>query len=289
MRIKLLVITILAALGFVAAFPCLAANVPEKRATFAEYPVQNLTTRAAIVMDKDSGEVLFSHNHDFPWIAASLTKMMTGVVFIEQGLDLNAQARLASADEVGGGRLRVEAGALMTLKDIFFSALTGSANNCAMALMSLSGLTNERFVELMNFRAWVLGMKDTKYYEPSGMDTRNTTTVDDTAILARYAFKNSIISKAATTFWYRFNVLSPQMDKSVKNTNDLLLYDPDLYITGGKTGYLPESGYNLVIQTKHMRETRPELIVVILGSDTRQASFNEAKSLALWMWQNYEW
>ena len=64
---------------------------------------------------------------------------------------------------------------------------------------------------------------------------------------------------------------------------------PDLYITGGKTGYLPQAGYNLVIQTKHMRQTRPELIVVILGSDTRQASFNEAKSLALWMWDNYDW
>ena len=79
------------------------------------------------------------------------------------------------------------------------------------------------------------------------------------------------------------------MDKSVKNTNDLLIYDPDLYITGGKTGYLDESLYNLVITTKHMRETRPELIVIVLGSDTRQQSFDEAKSLALWMWDNYDW
>ena len=265
------------------------AAEPVKDVNFKEYPVQNLTSNSAIVVDRASKKVLFSHNHDLPWTAASLTKIMTGVVFIEQSPVWSKNAKILSEDEVGGGRLRVSPGSLMTVKDIFFSAITGSANNCAVALMRLSGLTNDQFLKVMNFRAWVLGMKNTVFYEPSGMDPRNQTTVDDMAILADYAFGNGWMKKAATTFWYKFNVISPELAKSVKNTNDLLIYDPDLYITGGKTGYLEESQYNLVITTKHMRESRPELIVIVLGADTRQKSFNEAKSLALWMWNNYDW
>ena len=265
------------------------AAEPVKGVNFKEYPVQNLTSNSAIVVDRASKKVLFSHNHDLPWTAASLTKIMTGVVFIEQSPVWSKNAKILSEDEVGGGRLRVSPGSLMTVKDIFFSAITGSANNCAVALMRLSGLTNDQFLKVMNFRAWVLGMKNTVFYEPSGMDPRNQTTVDDMAILADYAFGNGWMKKAATTFWYKFNVISPELAKSVKNTNDLLIYDPDLYITGGKTGYLEESQYNLVITTKHMRESRPELIVIVLGADTRQKSFNEAKSLALWMWNNYDW
>lgn len=269
--------------------PAGAMTVPEKSGSFKEYPVHNLTANAAIVVDRASGKVLFSHNHDLPWTAASLTKLMTGVVFIEQDPSWYSSASITSADEVGGGRLRVDSGTSMTVEDIFFSAITGSANNCAMALMRLSGLQKERFIDAMNFRAWVLGLKNTKFYEPSGMDPRNVTSVDDMAILADYAFGNGWLRKAATTFWYKFSTISPAISKSIKNTNDLLIYDPDLYITGGKTGYLEESQYNLVITTKHMKKVRPELIVVVLGADTRQGSFDEAKSLATWMWDNYDW
>lgn len=272
-----------------AAVPAKAFGAPEKSSHFKEYPVHNLTANSAIVVDRASKKVLFSHNHDLPWTAASLTKLMTGVVFIEQNPSWYSAASILSADEVGGGRLRVNTGTSMTVQDIFFSAVTGSANNCAMALMRLSGLGNSNFVELMNFRAWVLGMKNTRFYEPSGMDPRNVTTVDDMAILADYAFGNGWIRKAATTFWYKFDTITPAISKNIKNTNDLLIYDPDLYITGGKTGYLDESQYNLVIATKHMKEDRSELIVIVLGSDTRQKSFDEAKSLALWMWDNYDW
>ncbi len=269
--------------------PARAAVIPEKSYNFKEYPVHDLTANAAIVVDRASGKVLFSHNHDLPWTAASLTKIMSSVIFIEQNPNWYSQASIVTADEVGGGRLRVNSGTLMTIKDIFFSAVTGSANNCAMAMMRLSGRNQQDFVYLMNFRAWILGMKNSKFYEPSGMDPRNISTVDDIALLADYAFGNGWIRRAATTFWYEFNTISPAIAKKVKNTNDLLIYDPDLYITGGKTGYLEESQYNLVIATKHMKITRPELIVVVLGADTRQGSFDEAKSLALWMWDNYDW
>ena len=289
MKIKIASIILLTAFLFSISPACFAAAVPEKKSSFEEYPAYNLTANAAIVVDKASNKVLFSHNHDSPWVAASLTKLMSGIIFIEQSPSWYSRANILNDDEVGGGRLRVPSGALMLVKDIFFSAITGSANNCAMALMRLSDLGADRFVQLMNFRAWILGMKNTRFYEPSGMDVRNTTTVDDMAILARYVFQNGWVRNAATTFWYKFDVIDPEMEKSVKNTNDLLIYDPDLYITGGKTGYLEESQYNLVIQTKHMRENRPELIVVVFGSDTRPKSFSEAKSLALWMWDNYEW
>ncbi|MDD4995514.1 MAG: hypothetical protein PHW53_03575 [Patescibacteria group bacterium] len=286
---KLLIIILFTFLSAFYAAPVSAVVTPVKKTDFKEFPVQTLTANSVVVIDKASGEVLFSHNYNLEWPAASLTKLMTGVIFLEQNPDFLTRASIIATDEVGGGRLVVPSGSLMLIKDIFYSAIAGSANNCAMAMMRLSGMDSRRFVDIMNLRARVIGMKNTKYYEPSGMDPRNTTTAEDLALLSKYAFSNSQIRHAATTFWYKFNVISPALAKSIKNTNDLLIYDPDLYITGGKTGYLEESQYNLVIQTKHMRETRPELIVVVLGADTRKASFNEAKALALWMWDNYKW
>ncbi len=266
-----------------------AANPPALKQSALATPDFTLSANEAVVMDSRTGKVLFEKNADAPWPAASLAKLMSAVVFVEQKPVLSRLVSITAADEVGGGRLRVAAGTKMTLKDIFYSALVGSANNAAMNMMRNSGLSRVQFIDLMNVRAATLGMSSSKYYEPTGMDPRNTVSARDMAKLARHAFDNPLIQKTAQTAKYQFKTSSPVINKTIKNTNALLL-DPnnDLWVVAGKTGFIDEAQYNLAVRVKTMRKDK-DVVVVVLGADTKQKSFDETEKLAKWAWQNYVW
>lgn len=264
-----------------------APAAPALKTGYAKYLRETLTVKSAIVIDAATGEALFEHRADDPRVIASLTKLMTAVIALEQKPVWSRAVTLASADEVGGGRLRLNAGARFTWRDAFASTMIASTNNTAMLLMRTSGLTPQVFLREMNIRAATLGMKDTVFHDPSGMDARNVSSARDLARLARYAFANPNIRRYTTTGKYTFTAYAPtSVAKEVKNTNRLLVVDPDIYITGGKTGYLEESMYNLAVRA---RLNGREVIVVTLGADSRAKSFDETKSLAHWAFQNYVW
>lgn len=232
------------------------------------------TAVAAVVMDAATGEILYSHNAESIRPAASLTKLMTSIIFIEQKPQWGMRVKMLKSDEVGGGRLRFPVGTIITARDAFYAALVGSANNSATMLRRISGMSSEHFIREMNIRAATLGMTSTIFADPSGMSPENMTTARDVARLARYAFDNQTIRRAAVTSKY------PILKRTIINTNRLLTTDPDIYITGGKTGYLDEAGYNLVIQAKN--SDGRQVIVALLGAPTRTASFDETKALAHW-------
>ena len=262
-------------------------KAPVLTAGYVKYPREMLTAKSAIVIDAVTGEALFKYHADDPRVLASLTKLMTAVIALEQRPVWSRTVTIAAADEVGGGRLRLNAGARFTWRDAFASTLIASTNNTAMLLMRTSGLAPQIFLREMNIRAATLGMWDTVFYDPSGMDVHNVSTARDLARLARYAFANQNIRRYTTTGKYTFTSYAPaSVAKEVKNTNRLLVVDPDIYITGGKTGYLEESLYNLAVR---VRQNGREVIVVTLGADSREKSFNETKSLAHWAFINYVW
>lgn len=235
------------------------------------------TAAAAVVMDAATGEVLYSHNAESVRSAASITKLMTAMIFIEQKPRWGMRVRMQKSDEVGGGRLRFPVGTVITARDAFYAALVGSANNSATMLRRISGLSWDRFLHEMNVRAATIGMTSTHFVDTSGISPDNTTTALDIARLARYAFDNPTIRRAAVTSRY------PIGKRTITNTNRLLTTDPDIYITGGKTGYLDEAGYNLVIQAKN--SDGRQVIVALLGAPTRTVSFDETKSLAHWAFE----
>lgn len=282
--------SILVVCAIVAAIPGVvhAASVaPTLKIGYNAFDRTALTASSALVVDAETGEMLFSHEPGIPHPAASLTKLMSAIIFLEQKPNWGKRVAMSADDEVGGGRLQLKPGSIVTTRDLFYSSLVGSANNAATALMRISGLAKDAFIREMNIRAATLAMSRTRFVDPSGIDSRNTTTAEDIAKLARYAFQNLTIKRATTTGEYRFSVISPRIAKKIKNTNRLLVVDPDIYITGGKTGYLDESKYNLVIRARDAN--RHQVIVVTLGSEKRDASFNEAKALAHWTFANYEW
>ena len=246
---------------------------------------------AAVIFDAASGKRLYAYKPDLPWSAASLTKLMTALVAADYLKNPQKVVALSIKDEVGGVRLRVKSGARLSINDLFYSAIVASANNAAMALARLTGTGMPAFVKQMNQRAKTLGLAHTSFVEPSGMDPKNMTTATDIVTLARASFSNPKTRSAATTASYRFTIRNTGEVKTITNTNALLTHDPDIWVLGGKTGFLYESLHNLVVKvtTGPEKPGKPPLYVVVFGAADKPAMFASAKGLANWAWNAYDW
>ena len=237
------------------------------------------SARAYLVMDEASGAVRASKNPDVPHPVASLTKLMSAVIFLEQNPRFERRIKMLREDEVGGGRLRFPVGSILTVRDLLYASLVGSANNSANALARVSGLPRKLFIHEMNVRAAVLGLARTEFFDVSGMNPRNTTTARDMALLARYAFSNPTIAGIAGTKTYDIRPVGSRQQRTLTNTNALLgMAVGSVTITAGKTGYLEEAEYNLVVRAEDPAGRR--VIIVVLGAPTKAASFANARSLA---------
>ncbi len=243
---------------------------------------------SALVVDAASGKELYSFKPSKKWSAASLTKLMTALVFVDKRPGWDSVIKLAKADEVGGGRLRLAIGSRFTVQDAFYSSLVGSANNATMALARSTGYSQKGFLKLMNQKAKALGMSSSFYADPSGMEPANIVTARDMVKLMRAAFANQSILKAASTVSYQFTAQNPTVHKTILTT-DKLKSQTDLHIIGAKTGFLYESQYNFVMKVREEGQTGRDLYVVVLGAPTKQGSFDSAESLAKWALSAYKW
>jgi D-alanyl-D-alanine carboxypeptidase len=247
---------------------------------------------AAIIMQPKSRNVLYAYNPEKPHVAASLTKLLTALTTLELHPSWDKIVSIESADEVGGGRLRVDVGAKMTVRDLLYSSITASANNTAMALSRVSGVSRPEFVERMNQIAVRIGAKNTRVFEASGMDVRNMTTAYDIARITEAAFAHEIMTSAATIGSYRFALKNTNEVKVISSTNGPFLTDNHVWLTGGKTGYLHESKYNLTAKLQPyangVHDPKHEVIVVVLGAPTKDKSFESVKKLAAWAWDHPE-
>ncbi len=269
----------------------ISANAAPVRVSLADFSHTEKDFAAAIVMDVNTKEILFEKNADMLWVPASLTKLVGALVFVERQPAWDAIVSLKEEDEVGGGRLRVDSGATMSIQDLMYSSIVGSANNAATSFGRLSGLGYENFINAMNRKVRDLGLKASYFEDASGMDIDNRTTAREMLTIATAAFNQFYIQKPASTAEYSFIIRNTGELKTVKNTNDLLL-DPDnnLYVTGGKTGFLYESLHNLVYRVRPNKDdTGRELLIVVLGAPSRADLFAEAEALAKWSWATYSW
>ncbi len=247
---------------------------------------------AAVVMAPKTHKILFAYQPDLPHPAASLTKLANAITFVKRNISWDKRVILRKQDEVGGGRLRVSIGSTLTVRDLLYSSITASANNAAMAMARVSGLTYVKFIKQMNTEMKKVGITHSTFVDASGMNPKNITTARDMAHIGEIAFRQSAIRRAAGTSSYRMTVETPRVQKVLKNTNALLTQDPDIWVVGGKTGYIEESMHNLVTQVRPMNEQGrgvlgQDLIVVVLGSQSTKEMFASAKRLANWAWASY--
>ena len=265
-------------------------TIPELKAVVPELPIDSSLFASIVVVDSASGKILYKKELTKAWPAASLTKLMTTVVFTSTPTKWDGTANILSKDEVEGGRLNVPAGTKLSFRDLLYSAIVGSANNCANALARwFDGRGVPAFVEKMNARAKLLGLEATNFVDASGISPKNMTTAYDIAVLLNDSSRDAEIQKAMTTPAYAFATRGPVVQKNVKNTNDMLFTNPDIIVTAGKTGYLIESKYNYVVRVHPKTDASKRLIIVVLGADSRKAGIEASASLATWAWGAFDW
>ncbi|MSR84837.1 D-alanyl-D-alanine carboxypeptidase [Candidatus Uhrbacteria bacterium] len=248
---------------------------------------------SAMVMIPGTHQVLYSFKPDHARVAASLTKLVGALTLVKLNPAWERVVALSRADEVGGGRLRVSVGTRIKLIDLLYSSITASANNAAMALARTSKVGTRSFLLKMNQVAKDLGANHSHFLDASGMSVRNMTTARDMALIAEQAFRDPIIHAAASTAEYQFPIQNTKQLKIIKTTNPLLVNDAEIWVRGGKTGYLEESKYNFLVELQPMQadgtgDHNKDLIIVVMGAPTKQGSFDAAKRLADWAWNNHE-
>lgn len=244
--------------------------------------VSAIGAKAYLVMDAKTGEVLKEKNADEVRSIASLTKLMTSMVALEDvHVNQNMPVSLLASDEVGGARLRVATGTVWSVGNLLASTLIGSTNNTANALARATGLSKRRFVVKMNERARRMGLLHTRFADPTGIEVENVSTARDVAKMAHEAFNHPMIRFLASRRAYTVRTSDYTGYRTIRNTNRLV-NDDSLEVVAGKTGYLIEAGWTLATQVR--REGERELLIVVLGSSDRWQSFSDARNLANMVW-----
>lgn len=250
-------------------------------------PIDVSAERGA-VLDNSDRVFLFSKQADDPQAIASITKLMTALVFLDNNPGWEETYEITREDIISGGRLHLFLGEKVKVKELFNTALVASDNGAAMALVHASGLSEEAFIQEMNDRARALGLSQTHFVDPIGLSDHNVSTAREVAWLARTALEQPDIKEAVMKKEYRFTTLNGT--EKLAESTDYLLFDSaisPLKVLGGKTGYTDQAGYCFVglFQTN----TGQEFISVVLNSDGRNQRFQESKKLINWALDSYNW
>lgn len=244
-----------------------------------------ITASSAIIIDKESGLVLWQKNPDAEKPVASITKLLTALVFLDNNPGWETTVKIQKSDYRLGGRSYLYSGEEILVKDLFYTALIASSNEATAALVRSTGLNEDEFVVKMNQKAKSIGMSNSRWVEATGLNPDNVSTATDLGLLIQAAFSQPLIVQATQKEEYQFGVLNAERVYTVKNTDKLL--QSYLNILAGKTGYLEEAGYCLV--SKIYGPAEQEIYVVVLGSASEASRFQEVKSLAQWSFDNYIW
>lgn len=249
----------------------------------------SVTARAAVLMDANTGMVLWQKNPDSVRSIASITKLMTALVYLDHqpAAGMEHVHTLAPEDNaVVGYNLTFASGTKITTGSLLAAMLVGSHNNAALALNGATGLAKQEFITEMNQLAQELGMTHTHFVDQTGVNDGDQATVGDVALLAKRAFTYPEISQYAQTTSLEIRDVSGQAVRTVRTTDHLLTNNPDLKIQGAKTGTTTNAGFCFVFQVEI--EGRP-VIGVILGDTSDANRFTDAETMIQWTSQQFDW
>lgn len=246
----------------------------------------NIRAKAALVVNLQSGEVLYQKNPTAQLPIASLTKLMTVITFLNMNPDLNKTVTIIREDVRGARWTQLRTGETVTVRDLLYAALVSSDNAAARAIARTSGLPRGEFITRMNQMASGLGLMNSAFADPTGLDPGNVSTVVDCAALLWNASKNDIIAKIMPTPEYRFSTNRRQHQLITTNR---LLRSPEASmweILGGKTGYIRQSGYCLVTLARN--RLGEGVVAVVLGGVSSASRFADMRRLLFWGLQTPE-
>lgn len=232
--------------------------------------VINLKSQSGIIIEADTGKVLFEKDADTKRPPASMTKIMTMLLIVEElekgNISLKDEVTISErAASMGGSQIYLEKGSTATVEELLTTIAVGSANDSAVAMAEKIGGTVENFVVLMNKRAKQLGANNTTFKNPHGLDEEgHETTARDMALIAKEVVKHDNIIKLSSTYE---TTITHKNGKSLwlVNTNSLIKFYSGL--DGLKTGFTDKAGYCL---TGTMKRNDMRLITVVMHAETKE-------------------
>lgn len=238
---------------------------------------------SSIVMDMDSGRILYANNIHEKRLIASITKIMTAVLTIENNKNLNRKVTIGPEIlTMYGTNIYIEVGEKMRLIDLLYGLMLRSGNDSAIALATYTATSEEEFVKLMNQKAEDLGMTNTTFQNSHGLDdyTTNYSTAYDMALLSSYANQSEVYKEISATA--KYTATTKNKTYLWYNRNKLLTsYE---YCTGGKNGYTPDAGRTLVTTAS---KNNLNLTVVTLNDPNEYITHESLYEQAFNTYQNY--
>src|SRR5574344_309213 len=240
-----------------------------------------IESRIAVVYDRNSGKVLWGKDENKRSAMASTTKIMTAIVTLENG-NLDDIVKISSkAAWTGGSSLNLKTGDEVKLEDLLYGLMLKSGNDAAVAIAEHIGGSVEGFSQMMNKKANELGLKDTHFVTPHGLDDpEHYTTAKELAIISDYAMKNNKFEQIVST--KNYSIFINGKIRRIENTNELLGVLNG--VKGIKTGFTSNAGRCLVTC---VNRDGWEIIVVVLKADTKKMRTADSVKLIEYIYKNY--
>ncbi|TES97792.1 D-alanyl-D-alanine carboxypeptidase [Patescibacteria group bacterium] len=242
--------------------------------------------KSVIIVDKESGQILFQKDPYVKRSIASLAKLMTALVVIDEN-SLRDKVIVSKSDTLTSGvKMWLYPREKIRVKDLLKGLLIHSAADAAKALARHTAGNDKKFVKAMNDKAKLLGLENTHFVSPTGLNSKNGdnySTAKEISDLARIALENRFIRKIVNTEETTVYSTDGNIPHELENTNKLL--SSYLDIRGIKTGYTKEAGECLVTLARG-NSGKEQIIVVVLNSPDR---FQESKIVVDWVFRNFRW
>jgi serine-type D-Ala-D-Ala carboxypeptidase (penicillin-binding protein 5/6) len=258
-----------------------AYSVPVKNQELVS-PIIEATSSIAIDMETNS--ILYEKNSNERLQIASITKLMTLIIILEENALTDIVTVSSNAASIEGSNMSLVAGEKIAVENLVYGALINSANDSAVALAEYNAGSVEKFVEKMNKKAVEMGLVNTNFTNPIGLDDANNySSAYDISLLSKKIYENEFVQHAASLKELEVKSTDKIYTHKLESTNKLL-ENEFLHIKGLKTGSTPSAGQCLSAVAEN--ETGNEIITIVLNSPDR---FQETKVLVEWIFRAYNW
>jgi len=240
-----------------------------------------LSSQSALIMNNKTGEVLYQKNANRVMPIASISKLMSAIVLLDADLNMNELVTITpeEIDRLKGTGSRLSIGTSLPRKELLHLSLMSSENRATHALARTYPGGINAFVAAMNAKAQSLGMNNSRFYEPTGLDYRNVSTAHDLSRLVAAASKYPLIRRNSTSNYGAVSTASGSL--RYKNSN-ALVREGGWNIELQKTGYIREAGRSMVVKANVQNQP---ITIVLLNSPSSTTRVNDARKIESWMLQ----
>lgn len=254
------------------------AMTPRFKTDAAGEVIPDVRAAAAIVFNPVTGQILYEENSQDKRSIASITKVMTALVYLEDSPDLNAEITIERSDVYAASTTYLKANDRLIASELLHLLLIPSDNAAARALARTSHGGTSAFIERMNEKAIELGLQNTSFADPSGLNANNVSSAFDLSHLITFAASDERLASIMRTPTY--TVATTRRMIPIHSTNHIVM-NGDVEVMAGKTGFISKSGYCLATLLR-LPQGNP-VAVVVLGATSNNGRFWETRHLFSWL------